>query len=215
MIPMIKKTLKEQTPLYAFVAVLLLMGVVFGVLLVNALTLDQQQDISKFIGNFLAGLNPEEVGGSAAFWSIALLQLKWLGLIWLFGLSVIGLPGILILDFLKGVLVGFSVGCLAGEFGWRGLGFALLAVAPHNLFIIPVLLVGSVAAIKFSLGMIRSRVLLKKPGRITEPFLSYTGLILSMTLLLLAAASFETWVSPVLMSWASPWLENALQVQGL
>lgn len=210
---MIRRTLREQTPLYAFVAVLLLMGVVFGALMVNALTLDQQQDISKFLGDFFLNLDPGSAEMKASFWPIALLQLKWLGLIWLFGLSVIGLPGILILDFLKGVLIGFSVGCLVGQFSWKGLLFALVSVAPHNLVIIPALLVSSVAAVKFSIGIIRSRVLMHRPGGVLEPFMSYTGLIVSMSLVLLGAACFETWVSPVLMSWVSPMMEQALRAQ--
>ncbi|WP_138493012.1 stage II sporulation protein M [Paenibacillus pinistramenti] len=209
MFQMIQRTLKDQTPLYAFVAVLLLMGVVFGALMVNALTLDQQEDISKYLNNFFISLDPAAVDGQASFWPIAVLQLKWVGLIWLFGLSVIGLPGILILDFLKGVLIGFTVGCMVGQFSWKGLLLALVSVAPHNLIVIPVLLVSSAAAVKFSIGIIRSRVLLSRPGKLTEPFLSYTGLIVSMSLILLAVACFETWVSPVMMSWVSPMLGQA------
>ncbi|WP_237690645.1 stage II sporulation protein M [Paenibacillus caui] len=215
MFQMIHRTLKDQTPLYAFVAVLLLMGVVFGALMVNALTLDQQQDISKYLGDFFLNLGTDTGDLKSSFWPIALLQLKWLGLIWLFGLSVIGLPGILILDFLKGVLIGFTVGCLVGQFSWKGLLFALVSVAPHNLIVIPVLLISSVAAVKFSLGIIRSRVLLHRQGNFTEPFLSYTGLIVSMSVVLLGAACFETWVSPVLMSWVTPMLEQASSVSAL
>ena len=76
----------------------------------------------------------------SSYWSIAALHLKWIGLIWILGLSVIGLPGILILDFLKGVLIGFTVGYLVGQYSWKGLLFALVSIAPQNLFIIPVLM---------------------------------------------------------------------------
>ncbi|MED4959249.1 stage II sporulation protein M, partial [Paenibacillus macerans] len=115
MLQPIRHALKDQTPLYVFVAVLFLMGVVFGALMVNALTLEQQQDLSRYFGDFFLSINE---GGTEfqlmSYWEVAVLHLKWLGLIWLLGLSVIGLPGILILDFLKGVLIGFTVGCLVG-----------------------------------------------------------------------------------------------------
>ncbi|GJM82644.1 stage II sporulation protein M [Paenibacillus sp. HMSSN-139] len=201
----IRHTLKDQTPLYVFVSVLFLMGVVFGALMVNALTLEQQQDISRYLGNFFLSINE---GGAEfqpqTFWDVAALHLKWLGLIWLLGLSVIGLPGILILDFLKGVLIGFTVGCLVGQYTWKGLLFALVSVAPHNLIVIPALLIASVAAVGFSLNIIRSRVLMSRTGHATRPFLSYTGLTLVMAAVLLAVSSFETWVTPVLMSWVTP-----------
>ncbi|MDU2240479.1 MAG: stage II sporulation protein M [Paenibacillus sp.] len=201
----IRHTLKDQTPLYVFVSVLFLMGVVFGALMVNALTLEQQQDISRYLGDFFLSINE---GGAEfqpqTFWDVAALHLKWLGLIWLLGLSVIGLPGILILDFLKGVLIGFTVGCLVGQYTWKGLLFALVSVAPHNLIVIPALLIASVAAVGFSLNIIRSRVLMSRTGHATRPFLSYTGLTLVMAAVLLAVSSFETWVTPVLMSWVTP-----------
>ncbi|EOS58139.1 stage II sporulation protein M [Paenibacillus barengoltzii] len=201
----IRHALKDQTPLYVFVSVLFLMGVVFGALMVNALTLEQQQDISRFLGDFFLSINE---GGSEfqpmTFWQVAGLHLKWLGLIWLLGLSVIGLPGILVLDFLKGVLIGFTVGYLVGQYTWKGLLFALVSVAPHNLIVIPALLIASVAAVSFSLNIIRSRVLMSRPGQATRPFLSYTGLTLAMAAVLLAISSFETWVTPVMMSWVTP-----------
>ncbi|MNW45365.1 stage II sporulation protein M [Fontibacillus panacisegetis] len=200
-----RHSLKDQTPLYIFVAVLFLMGVVFGALMVNALTLEQQQDISRYLGNFFVSVN--EGGGEFeghSFWEVAGLHLKWLGLIWLLGLSVIGLPGILILDFLKGVLIGFAVGCLVGQFTWKGLLFALVSIAPHNMIVIPALLITSVAAVGFSLGIIRNRVLMNTTRNVARPFLSYTGLTLAMAGVLLAVSSFETWVTPVMMGWVTP-----------
>ncbi|WP_068616983.1 stage II sporulation protein M [Paenibacillus tuaregi] len=208
-------TLKDQTPLYVFVTVLFLMGVIFGALMVNALTLEQQQDLSRYLGDFFTSFNQEDSAGLSSFWSIAVLNLKWIGLIWVLGLSVIGLPGILIIDFLKGVLIGFSVGCLVGQFTWKGMLFALVSIAPHNLVLIPVLLICSVAAVTFSLNIIRSRVMLRGHGSLAKPFFNYSGLVLMMAVLILGISSFETWVTPVLIGWVAPVLEQASTASSL
>ncbi|MBY9081545.1 stage II sporulation protein M [Paenibacillus sp. HN-1] len=201
------RSLKEQTPLYIFVAVLFLVGVVFGALIVSALTLDQQQDLADYLGNFFTSVDQQGLPAAPeSFWSIAVLHLKWIGLIWVLGLSVIGLPGILVLDFLKGLLIGFTVGTLVSQYSWDGLLFALVSVAPHNLVVIPVLLVCSVAAIGFSLLMIRSRVTARRPVPIGRPFATYTMLSLAMAAVLLAVASFETYVTPAMMAWVTPLL---------
>lgn len=198
---------KEQTPLYIFVAVLFLVGVVFGALIVSALTMDQQQELGDYLGNFFATVDQQGLPAAPeSFWSIAALNLKWIGLIWILGLSVIGLPGILILDFLKGVLIGFTVGCLVSQYSWHGLLFALVSVAPHNLVLIPVLLVCSAAAIAFSLLMIRSRVLGQRRTTVTRPFAMYTLLSFLMALLILGVSCFETWVTPSMMRWVTPML---------
>ncbi|MDT3427526.1 stage II sporulation protein M [Paenibacillus forsythiae] len=199
--------IKEQTPLYIFVAVLFLVGVVFGALIVSALTMDQQQELGDYLGNFFMTVDQHGLPAAPeSFWSIAGLHLKWIGLIWILGLSVIGLPGILVLDFLKGVLIGFTVGCLVSQYSWHGLLFALVSVAPHNLVVIPALLVCSAAAIAFSLLMIRSRVTARRPLRVGRPFAMYTILSLIMAVLILGVSSFETWVTPTMMRWITPML---------
>lgn len=200
--------MKEQTPLYIFVAVLFLVGVVFGALIVSALTLDQQQELGDYLGNFFVTVDQQGLPDAPdSYWSIAVLNLKWIGLIWILGLSVIGLPGILILDFLKGVLIGFTVGCLVSQYSWHGMLFALVSVAPHNLVLIPVLLVCSASAIAFSLMMIRSRVLgQRKRTPVTRPFAMYTLLSLGMALLVLGISCFEAWVTPEMMRWVTPML---------
>ncbi|ULO09184.1 stage II sporulation protein M [Paenibacillus sp. 19GGS1-52] len=202
-----RQMIKEQTPLYIFVAVLFLVGVVFGALIVSALTMDQQQELGDYLGNFFATVDQQGLPAAPeSYWSIAALNLKWIGLIWILGLSVIGLPGILILDFLKGVLIGFTVGCLVSQYSWHGLLFALVSVAPHNLILIPVLLVCSAAAIAFSLLMIRSRVLGQRRTTVTRPFAMYTLLSFLMALLILGVSCFETWVTPSMMRWVTPML---------
>lgn len=200
-----RHTLKDQTTLYAFVSVLFLMGVIFGALMVNALSLEQQQDLSRYLGNFFTSVSQ---GGAEyqflPFTRVATLHLKWLGLIWILGLSVIGLPGIFVLDFLKGVLIGFTVGCLVGQFSFKGLLFALMSVAPHNLIVIPALLVASVAATSFSLGIIRSRIFMKIPTKNQSSLISYCSVILLMAGVILIAACIETWVTPTLMRLVAP-----------
>jgi len=202
-----RQAFKDQTMLYVFVGVLFLVGVLFGALMVNALSLEQQQDMARYLNHFFVNVQDSgERAGASSYWSIAALHLKWIGLIWILGLSVIGLPGILILDFLKGVLIGFTVGYLVGQYSWKGLLFALVSIAPQNLFVIPVLMMCSVAAITFSLYIIRDRFIMNRGSSMTKPFASYAMLTFVMVLLTLGVASFETWVTPVMMRWVTPML---------
>ncbi|HEY2495341.1 MAG TPA: stage II sporulation protein M [Paenibacillus sp.] len=203
----LRHSFKDQTTLYIFVAVLFLVGVIFGALMVNALSLEQQQDLARYLGNYFVTVDQGNgMSLQDTYWSIAGLHLKWVGLIWICGLSVIGLPGILILDFLKGVLIGFTVGYLVGQFSWKGLLFAMVSVAPHNLLIIPVLLICSVAAITFSLHIIKNRVLMHHNNNFKRPFVRYVGLTLVMATLMLGISLFETWVTPAMMRWVTPFM---------
>ena len=197
---------QDRLSLLVFVVVLFIVGVVFGSLIYNALTLEQQQhlasDVDHYAELFRAGLFPD---AGATLRERAVFHAKWVLLIWLLGVTVVGMPLVLALDFLKGVLVGFSVGALIQGYGWDGLLFALAAVAPPNLIVIPALVLASVSAVRFSLHVVKHR-LLQPGGEIMQPLLAHTATSLLMLLALWGAALFESYVSPHLIAWAAPHL---------
>jgi stage II sporulation protein M len=209
---------KDLLPLYLFVCILFVMGVVFGALLVNAMTLQQKQDVSQYLHTFLSGYTgtgnaetAEAVSGAvssrgaASVWDAFGTHARWLFFIWILGISVVGVPIILLLDFLKGVLVGFTVGYLAGQWSWEGVVFAVASVAPQNIVVVPAIIVASVAAISFSMHLVQSRIL-HRSGTIGKPFAAFSGTALLLTVLLLFVSLFEVYVSPGLLEWATPFL---------
>lgn len=196
--------LKEHLSLYIFVSVLFVMGVIFGALLVNALTLEQRQEMSQYLGSFLHLIHQgTEASGVETLKQTFASHLKWILLIWVLGLSVVGLPIILILDFLKGVLIGFAVGYMVAQLSWKGMLFAFVSIAPQNLIVIPAIIVCSVSAIAFSTFLIKTRFLQKK-GSLSQPFKSYVFITLGMIGCLFLASVLESYVIPIFMSWITP-----------
>ncbi|NHN28805.1 stage II sporulation protein M [Paenibacillus agricola] len=198
--------MKEHLSLYVFVGVIFLTGVVFGTIMAGALSLEQKQEIMRFVGNFFSSVEQgalTDVGST--FQRSFTLHMKWILIIWLLGMSVIGLPLILILDFLKGVLIGFSVSYLVAQFSWKGLLFALVSIAPQNLVVIPALIVCSVTAIAFSIYLVKQRLMIRN-GSFYELFMRYAGTILLTGFLLAGVAWFEATISPIMMKWVTPML---------
>ena len=212
---------KDLLPLYLFVCILFIMGVVFGALLVNALTLQQKHDVGQYVNTFLSGYGGgqpgaeggeavrQTVSGAGAVWDAFGAHARWVFFIWILGLSVVGVPLILLLDFLKGVLIGFTVGYLAGQWSWDGVVFAIVSVAPQNLVVVPAIIVASVASISFSLLLVRSR-LLHRNGTVKQPLAAFSITALLLTGLMLAVSLFEVYVSPGLLEWAAPMLLDAV-----
>lgn len=198
--------MKDHLPLYIFVSVLFVMGVIFGAVMVGALSLDQREEMSRYFGSFFNMLNDgDPLDTQATFQQTFGMHMRWLLLIWVLGLSVIGLPFILLLDFLKGVLIGFTVGYLAAHLSWKGVLFSLVSVVPQNLFIIPAIIICSVAAISFSIYIVKNRFLHGK-GSVYPLFMRYSILTLTMAFVLLGVSVFEAVLSPGLMKWVSPML---------
>lgn len=191
--------LKENLSLYLFIIVLFTMGVSFGAVIVNSLSLTQKQELSGYLGQFFQVMNEGvESNARMAFQHALGDHLKYIGFMWILGLSIIGLPVILVMVFLKGLVIGFTVGFLVNQWSWNGMILAGLSVLPQNLIAIPAIIIVGTAGISFSLRLIRSRFL-RRGEPIYHHFLRYSLLIVFMGALLTVCSMFEAYVSPQLM----------------
>lgn len=201
---------RRNLNLYVFIGVLLLSGAVFGVLLVNALTLAQQQELADELKSYWTTFaEPSRLNEAAAFWDRFGLYAKWLALIWVLGLSVIGLPLLLALDFLKGVLLGFAVGLIVRELTWKGVFVSLVALGPQNAIVVPALMIASVSGARFAYYIARER-LFRRKGRLLPPFLAHTYVSLAMLAVLMLAALYEAYAAPYLVERVAPRAAAAL-----
>ncbi|MGO4539799.1 stage II sporulation protein M [Paenibacillus sp. 2TAB19] len=199
---------KNNLSLYVFVAVLFVVGAIFGALMVNALTFEQQQDLAQDVDQYVrlmgAGIGVDETD---SFWERFFFHGKWMLLLWLLGITVVGIPGVLALNFLKGALVGFSIGTLINQYAWKGVWFSLVSIAPQNIIAIPAMIVTSVAALTFSIYVVKNRLLQQK-GTLAPELAGFTSTTLLMVIVLAGASLFEAYVSPTIIGWASPLLSS-------
>jgi stage II sporulation protein M len=180
------------------------MGALFGGLLVFALSIEQHQELSRYTGSFLqVAIAGQLHEWQLAFWPAYWSQVKWLGLTWLLGISVIGLPLVAALNFLKGVLVGFAVTYLGTQLSWKGVLLSVLAILPGNLMIVPCLLIASAASISYSLYLIRKRMSGSSPPS-ARPFRTFTAVSALMAVLMLPAVALERFVVPHGLEWLAP-----------
>jgi len=202
--------MKKNINLYVFAGVLVIAGGIFGLLLASSLTLDQQQvleqDVLQYLHYVQAG---PDMTGSASVWTYFSSHIKWLLLLWLLGVTIIGLPGVLILIFIKGAVVGFSIGTFIVQFGWKGIIFSAAAFGPQNFIIIPAMIIVTAAAMSYAIQFVQLRVL-KQQMKESPKLIEFTSVSVAMLFLFLFAALLETYISPPLVSWASVILTPSL-----
>lgn len=200
----ISKYVQAHLPHFIFVSVLFLIGAVFGSILVNALTIEQQEEMTQYLHQFIQNLDVYHTDNNALMDEFV-VHLKWVVGIWLLGLSVIGMPVVLILIFIKGLLIGFSIGYLVSEMSWKGMLFALASIAPQNSVIIPVLLVCAVASMSFSIHLIRNRFFRYRNSH-AHPLPEYVLIAVIATVMMFGISLFEVKVTPILINWIMPWM---------
>lgn len=199
--------LRRRLLVYVLVITIFLMGSIFGALAVNSLAAGQRLELTGFLQAFFQGFTD---GGAPARDLVAKQSLytnvfKTAGLIWLLGLSVIGVPLILVILFTRGFVLGFTVGFFVKEMSYKGIFYALVSVLPHNILIIPAMIIASVAAISFAAALMKGRLGHKEIG-IYHQFLGYTVLTALAILVLVVAALVEGYVTPVFIELAARYL---------
>jgi stage II sporulation protein M len=191
-----KYHLKEYANLYIFVSVILLFGVVFGAIIVNSMNVSQKQDVLTFLTQFFGQVHNEGfVNGKDVFVTSYSTHLKFIALIWILGISVIGLPLIIILLFLKGLVIGFTVGFFVNQLGWHGMLLAFTTVFPQNIIVLPFYVLITVLAIQLSIRMIQKQFLKNDREPIIKHLISYTMIFTVAAMSLSIASLIEAYGS--------------------
>ncbi|WP_062356131.1 stage II sporulation protein M [Bacillus kwashiorkori] len=196
----ITRHLQEHSSLYIFHTVLFIMGVIFGAIVVNSLSVSQKDDLFYFLSEFFLQMeNGEVISAKEVFFHTLSYNSKFIGLMWVFGISMIGLPLIFVMLFLKGMVIGFTVGFLVQQMSWHGFFLSFVSVLPQNLVTIPVYIAVAVVAVNFSFTMIR-KLFVKSVFQPFAPMLVRYCMFFGGAIVCLVVAAFvEGYVTPYLM----------------
>ncbi|WP_425387226.1 stage II sporulation protein M [Alteribacter aurantiacus] len=198
--------IEENRSIYVFSIVLLMMGVIFGAIIVNSLSISQKTDLYTYLTQFFGQVEKGEMASSEdAFIQTLAHYSKYLGLMWFLGLSVIGLPIILILLFLKGLVIGFTVGFLVSQMGFDGFVLAFAAIFPQNMILVPVFIIVATVSISFSLKICR-QIIRKGYEPIFQHFTAYSLFLLITGAVITVMSGYEAYVSPILLRSVVQWL---------
>ncbi len=120
---------------------------------------------------------------------------------WFLGLTVVGLPIIILINIYKGFSLGFTFSFFIYGLKEKGLLLSLLGVLPQNLIYIPCLIFLSVLSIEFSIGIVKEKFT-KKYSPNTGSVKNYTMMFLIVTGVMFIGFLFESFITPILINFA-------------
>ena len=202
----ILKHIKGNIIIYFLVIMFLVIGISAGAFTVKAMSDHQKQDLISYLRSFfqiLSQRNFEEI--SVLKQSIA-NNLQTGILIWILGITIVGAPLILLLIGLRGFIIGFTVGFLVEQMGFKGLLFAILSILPQNIFIIPALISIAVIAISFSMMIIKNKINRNYHWDTFRQFIMYSTIIAMIFFVILLGCVIEAYITPVFMRLVSQYM---------
>lgn len=204
---MVQSDVRAHMNIFVFIFVLFIMGMVFGAVIVNSMNFVQKQDLFFYLKQFFEQQTMMEGTGKATLVKDSMLyHLKYMSLLFLLGISIIGMPIITVLLFIKGLVIGFSVGFLVNQMGWYGLLISSVSIAPQNLVIIPVYLFAGSLALIFSLTLGKQLFIRRVHQPILKAFVRYSALFGALLAILMVSSIIEVFISNTFLEYVLKWI---------
>lgn len=186
---------QESMWLYIVSILCLFTGIVLGIYTVRYMDVVQRQDLVSYFLNFNKNISTVEVKNAAVMIESLKNHLPMLLILWVAGLTIIGIPIILIVDIVKGFFFGFVTSFAFYSMGYKGTWFVLLGVLPQNIIYIPCLIVASVLAMRLSLSKLKYRVN-KQINYNKSYFLDYSITYFIILLVMVLGFLYEAYITP-------------------
>ena len=191
----VKQNYKE----YTISVVVLLIGVVVGVILVNCSSDDNKSNITGYINSFIQSMKSGEyiIDGKKLFIKSIISNIRLALIIWIAGLTIIGIPIIYVSIAYKGLCIGYSISAIIATLGRaKGIIFSLSTMLIQNIIAIPCFLALMVSAMK----MYKSVTINKNKEILREEMCRHTLFSIFMVIGLIFSTFLEYYFTTLIFS---------------
>lgn len=113
------------------ILVITIIGIIAGSLFFYLLNGSDKEMVISSIGDFFDNIN--NINYEMSIKSNLIFNFCLILVIWLLGISIIGIPIILIIYFLKSFSLGFILVSIISKYGFKGVIYAFIYLFPHNV----------------------------------------------------------------------------------
>ncbi|WIV10978.1 stage II sporulation protein M [Proteiniborus sp. MB09-C3] len=193
------KNIKDNFILYFLLVLALMIGISAGAITINVLNEEQSRSLISFLDSFFKVLSQEKIDSLTLLKHSFVNNFQTIILIWILGITVIGLPIVIFIVVLRGFIVGFTVGFLINELGLKGFTFSMLTILPQNIFVIPGIVALAVLSINFSIKIVTSKTKRGIKFSFMSELTRYSISTAILSLLIIMGSLVEAYVTPIFM----------------
>lgn len=183
--------------LFLFFTILTLIAISTGSIFVTILNETDKQLISIHITQFIDNIN--SLNTLIALKNNMISILIFIIVIWLLGISAVGLPFIIAIFFYKVFITGFTIGSIFYTYGAKGITFALATLFPGSIITILSLLILSMYAITFSLNLIHC-IIKRKTIDFSKMMNKYFKILFITSIICITTTLYDSLILPILLS---------------
>lgn len=194
-----KKNITSQKKKYIFLAFMALIGLLSGVLFIFFISKTDKSLVNEELSLFFTNLKDNHLNYVSSLINSISANILYFIIIWILGISIIGIPIIIFLLFLKGFIFGFSISSIIAKFGIKGIFLSFFYQFPHGLVMLILFILISFYAINFSVRLFRM-LFLKENINLNPYFKRYNQVMGICILVSIMCSLFEVFIAPILMN---------------
>ena len=200
-----KLKIKINKKIFVFLFVLMLMGIIAGSIFTTILNSSDKELVINHLNEFIDNINNNKLDYIFALKNNLITNISYVILIWLLGISVIGLPIIIIMFFTKCFILGFSVGAILTTFKLKGILVSLVYVFPGQVISLLFLLLLMMYSMSFTFKMIYA-ILKKKSIDFKLIMNKYFKILLIVLGVIILMSLYDTYLMPRLIKLLIPFI---------
>lgn len=182
-----------------FLIGLLIVGIISGSLFNIIINKSDQAIVSNYLSDFLASID-QNFSFFKCFKDSILFNYLYILVIWILGISLIGLPIIIFMFFGKCFTLGFTISAIIKNYGIKGCLLALGYVFPHYVINVLIFAILTLYATTLSLKMIKC--IIKRKTLDFKPVMKkYTYILLFGLIIVLITTLYESYVMPKVLKY--------------
>jgi len=178
-----------------FIITILILGIISGSIFLMISNETDKTSVITQIQTFFKNISENSIDNGLALKNSLIINYLFVGIIWILGLSMIGVIANIFLTYIKGFIIGFSIASIFLTYGYKGILATILYTFPTQIINIIVISILSIYSLMFAKNLLQiitskkntnNRLMLKK----------YTIILMICIILSFISSLLEVYVFP-------------------
>ena len=181
-----------------FLNVIAIVGIIAGSIFMIILSKNDKETVLNSIKDFFNKLINNKFNFVGTLKNTAISNFLFSFIIWVIGISVVGVLIVIFIIFYKSFTLGFTISSIIYTYSIKGTFLAFIYVFPHLVINLLILLYLSSYSIKLSIILINS--ILRKANLNFKAFINnYSKVFLLSIIFLIVTSLYESFIAPIIL----------------
>lgn len=181
------------------VITILFLGVISGAIFSTIIDLNDQKLVTDKIQLFISNINNQNLNSIIAFKNSIITNLSYSLLLWILGMTIIGIIFNIFILYIKGFIFGFSLSAFVLTYSYKGIILSTLYTLFGQLLNLIVVMILTIYSIMFTTNLIKQIIKSKQNINIHKYFKNYSLIFLITIIISVISSISEAFLFPTII----------------